>query len=502
MAGSASGLAKRLRQAALLTAAALLGLALSEAAYRAALWVRARLAQDAGAFEIFAVGGSTTLGQPFENKVSFPLIAAGLFEGRLQGRPIVVRNLAAYGEDSTYPQWVRLRREAAFRRKSVPGAVLIYCGHNEGDLRPAPPSLRSRLWAAWERRVVDPSYLLTDLLYLARKARLCGRERTPDSLGSYLRRMAQVCRDAGLVPVFSTLASNIADVEPNLAWHPRPEEGEPTVAAGRELERSGRWRQALGLYAAARGRQPWLDPLLDYRSGRCLRALGRYDEAREAFWKAVDSDSRIRFGRATRSQNAAVRQAAAESGAGLADAAAAFQADSPHGLVGRQLFLDFHHPNLRGQLLIARAFAVELGRLLGAAPRTDRWRTEGDLRRAFAIDDQDMAQAWSETGKMLLQFACAGTPWPEDRLALARRNFAEAVRLQPGWWKGRLGLAIVAAAERTALLRDEDAMAGLLSLYYGGPPSAAAARQALAPLRGAVPDAELDALLDDAQARP
>ena len=453
-------------------AAACILWAAAEAAARGVLFLRARAnAGGQDEFTLYALGGSTTQGQPFGTEPSpynFPVVVREMFGGRVQGRPIAVRNLAAGGESIFY-QWRRLRAATAFRRG--PGAVLVYAGVEPGGPRPdAESGPAARAWDWWERRVVSRSFALTDLLYLSREARRWAAERlgpswrwgfSMSSYEFYLQDSAHVARARGLVPVLSTVVCNLADMEPNFALAQRTDPGEGGVAAGRGLERAGRWREALAHYRALAESGPALEPYLHYRMAKCEAALGRWAEARRSYARAADADTQDRFVRPTRAQNEVVRRAAAESGALLSDAAALFERSSRHGLVGRELFMDFHHPNVRGVHLLARSFAEALGPAVGERPRGLDW-DEAELRRRFGLDDRRMLQPWLSSGMLLLECACALYPWPNDRLAMAERAFSEALRISPENERARQGLALVRAPAGKALLRDRQAMTSVL----------------------------------------
>ena len=67
-----------------------------EGVYRAALSV---LYWRAEAFELYAVGASTTAGEPYGERLAFPTVAAAMFDGSISGRGILVQNLASQISD-------------------------------------------------------------------------------------------------------------------------------------------------------------------------------------------------------------------------------------------------------------------------------------------------------------------------------------------------------------------------------------------------------------------
>lgn len=446
-------------------AAALAVLCLCEASYRGVLLLRARLSPDRRAFTLYAVGGSTTEGQPFTGRVSFPLLAGAMLSDGDQSPTIVVRNLAVGGE-TIFFQWRRLRRAVAYRRG--PGAVLIYAGVEPGGPRPEEHSDGQTRLGRWlERRVIVRSFVLTDLLAWSRLSWLRRDAYSMSLYDFYLRQAAQAARDNGLTPVLSTVVSNMADMEPNFMMDEQTDPDEPRVAAGRRLEKAGRWRQAIAHYQAAAAAPEPLRPYLLYRIAKCWQALCRYDAAREFYWQAAEADTKSRFWRPSRAQNDVVRRAAVESGALLADSAALFERSAPHGLLGRGLFSDFHHPNLRGYALMARAFAEALGPALGTRPRGSDW-DENELRRRFRLDDEYMVNVWLRTASRLLECACALYPWPEDRLAMARRCFSAVLLVQPMNRQALLGMDMVdSPAWRPLLRKRESIIPALLSLRGG-----------------------------------
>jgi hypothetical protein len=82
------------------------------------------------------------------------------------------------------------------------------------------------------------------------------------------------------------------------------------------------------------------------------------------------------------------------SGATLADSRALFEAAADHGLPGYELFVDAHHPNLRGNLLLAESFARQVARVLNN-PILRHGLSETDIRRELGFSDRDLRDVYA-----------------------------------------------------------------------------------------------------------
>jgi tetratricopeptide (TPR) repeat protein len=106
---------------------------------------------------------------------------------------------------------------------------------------------------------------------------------------------------------------------------------------------------------------------LHFRLGRCLLALGQYDEARRHFILARDLDA-LRF-RADSRINEIIREVAGDKGDGgvcLVDAERAFEESdrTEHRLPGRELFYEHVHMNPEGNYLLAKVVFEKVVELL------------------------------------------------------------------------------------------------------------------------------------------
>jgi lysophospholipase L1-like esterase len=463
--------------------AALAAALLLEGGYRAALALRAPRTE---AFELYAIGESTAVGDPYPPRLSFPEQAAALLGNRVGDRVIDLTNLARAG-NSIYPQAVALASRVRFRRRDNPAAVFIYSGHNEHFTEPRRVGPVARAYFLVRDALLYRSFLASDLA-VAVESRLGLRGRR--SLADYerhLRRAIEFSLDNGATPTLAVPASNLTGVEPTLAC---PEAAKISQIArarlGRLLEAREPRAAAERFYRSLAEASPCLAPLAEYRLGKLAEKAGDYAEARRLYVKARDDDPHNGFGRTNSAQEELLRRLAAEYKIPLVDAPALFAAASPHGLIGGELMSDGHHPNIEGQLLLARAFAQTLSadRLPLPAPK-EVFAREG-------VGAIDLTAAWNYTGRWLLTVSVRH-PAADERLALARRAFERALALTPGDAQARAGLEL--------------ARGGPLSLYA---PSVIAAIEALGRVRGEAADEAkpagrreaLEALLKEERRRP
>jgi hypothetical protein len=438
-----------------------LAIVAAELCYRAFVWsTRADAAHD-DAFVLYAAGESTLVGEPFEERLSLPGLVSEMLAGHIRNRRIEIVSVAERGAGA-YAQSLRLAGAVAYRNRTVPGAVLIYTGHNEpylgaGTSGPTPlveRILELRFGAAG--KMAERSWLLRDTLLYVRSLRVLRPRAGMHPYERSLRRLIQTARDSGLIPVLFTLPSNISGVEPN-AYAQDTDGIAAILAQGASRERAGDVEAALDFYRAhyraAVSDRPAFAPLLLYRIAHCQAALGRHDEARRDFWAVVDQDPRLNFGRTTAAQNALIRRLAAEYSVPLVDGVAAFERDAAHGIPGNDLFADGHHPNLRGYWLLASACAQRLAEKTGAA-LSGSLPTAESVAVRFALGSPQLGRAHVGAGTWLIATS-AHHPWPVDRMALAEQHFRAAIGAgdELSAW---LGVALSQAARNGGFLRSSD----------------------------------------------
>ncbi len=341
------------------------------------------LPKPKSSFRIFSLGGSSVRGHPFFNP--------GAFSAWLDQMLVSVSYGASYevvnSGQGSFPlsEVMYLEREIL---KSEPDLLIIYSGNNEFFYK------RDRLG-----KITPPRFLLRykDLLGKIQVLRLLrfglsqigpsapAYEIEPDSMQQHaafflnnglednwdrdnrdqvlakykatLESMLSMAHDRGARVILCTIAVNMRDWEPYGSFHrpglneARLTEYERLVSTAKHAFASADFTGALdGFNAAAE-----LDDTpaeLQFYLGHTLLQMGRTDQAYRHFQAAVDRDPfRDRAGSDI---NAIIRELALQYDVTLLDTAELFRQASQDGIPGDDLFVDFVHPTLEGQQLIAR----------------------------------------------------------------------------------------------------------------------------------------------------
>ena len=446
----------------LFTSAAVVLSAAAELAYRV---FRDRGCQTSvdGDFELYVVGESTAVGEPYNDVITPARLVSARFENRIGGKDIRPIILAHSGE-SIYPQSVALERALRCRDGRNPGAVLIYSGHNDAG--------GTREMSVFERlseRVFARSALLADFIFYVEKNDYIGRERTFDAWQYYLRRVVDMSRRSGLVPILATAASNLAGVDPGLGIDDSLPGTKAMLARGEELESKRSYSRALDYYSEQSVLPARLGSYLKYRMGKCLEAMGQYALARRDYQEAADAGDSWNFGRATSAQNDYIRRLAVSESIPLVDTVDLFARHSPHGIVGDELFSDGHHPNVRGYVLLSSAYAERLSEAFHE-PLRRSIASPADALRLFPMSKQEKAMAYLRSGCWFFSVAARHAN-PKLRLTQALDRYERAVALAPDDFYAWLWMGLTQAALKTDLLskpEDLDWMSRHHLFYFDG----------------------------------
>lgn len=381
------------------------------------LWIRPvpfRPEKPPGTFRVFVQGGSSAEGYPYGYGAS----PAGMLQQRLQ-RTFPDRRVEVITTAMSAVNSYTLLDFSGEILDHEPDAVVVYAGHNEylGIL-----GVGSSFSAGRRRPLVLSFLALNDLrlFQLARRlvaAASAGREPQPatrtrrtvmervvaeDSIpyGSELyrrgleqyranlRALLARYREAG-VPVFlGTVVSNERDQPPFVSGHgPGVDETawRRHFITGRRLLGVGEAAVALRELDAAVAVDD-LHAETHFWRGRALQALGRFEEAREAYLAAKDRDE-LRF-RAPEAVNEILREVAVAEGGRIVEVREAFARAAENGIVGEDLMLEHLHPNVEGYFVMGDAFydAFHEAGVIGA------WEdpvSEAQARREMPVTEVD-----------------------------------------------------------------------------------------------------------------
>ena len=417
-----------------------------------------------GEYRIVVLGGSSAMGEPFRPWLSVGQIVAWQLQRAVPTRRFELDILAFLG-DSLEQQH---KKFSAITRR--PDAVIIYSGHNEFTARfeenrdyslAEQPRLRL-LQSAYRVSLHSPFCCL--VYELVSKNRLdspplmngrhqlidpplCSPSETAEVLADFTARLEALvgyCEGIGALPILIVPPANEADYEPSRSTLP------PTVS-GTERDRLVReffeargveaTNPALGqsLYRGILDRHPGFAEA-HFRLGRLLQHAGLIDEARRHFSEALENDglpNRCKLAFRDVYQQVALRHPDCI----VIDGRKELMAASPTGLLDDHLIEDTHHPNLKGQLVLAGAVLRELQdrRTMRESPRFSLPLDPLECCDHFQIDEARLATACERTSVHYLRVS--GYRYdPAERLEKSSR-FAEAARkLRAGSPRDELGL--------------------------------------------------------------
>lgn len=447
-----------------------------------------------GTKRIFCLGGSTTYGRPFDDRTSFcawlrellpnvdpssdwEVINAGGISYASYRVALVMQELVDYQPDlfiiySGHNEFLEQRtytdllRQPEFVRKA--GGILsqtrIYAAMRQ-VLRPRPDTDRDMLTGEVNTRldhVVGPrSYSRHNL--------------ESDSVLAHYRynltRMIDLGRSVGATVLLVVPASNERDFSPFKSEH-RPGLSVDQEAQVRQLIEDARKSVAAEDWDSAASdvetvlKTDDLFAELHFLHGQILYRREAYEDAKSAFWRAIDED--VCPLRAVSAIPKTVREVAARYQVPLVDFEKVCSRQSPHGVPGDDLFLDHVHPTIAGHGMLAMEIVRTLIKqqwLKGASPDDDILqqvtRRIGDRvdesARATALLNLSKVLGWAgkfAASRRLAREAAALTPnaaeahynvgitlQVEGKPREAAKEFREAIRLAPGVANAYVALA-------------------------------------------------------------
>lgn len=387
-------------------------------------------AKSRNAFRIFALGGSTTQGEPYSTETAFPAWMGITLQAACPELNMEVVNCGGLSYAS-YRVLAVLREVLQYE----PDLIVIYTGHNE--------FLEDRTYAGYKQpgrwsKAISRLLALRTVQYAgalfgqsATRRRSMGERPTKmsrevDALLDYrgglenyhrdptwtlavenhfrwnLEQMIHACQAGGIPLVLVGPVSNELDCPPFKI----EVSGEMSASAAAHFDRQ--WQRALtadsldsGLASARSALAK--DPQhagANFFIGQCLAQMGEYESAQTYLRAAKDMD--VCPLRATSTIHQTVLDLAARWDVPVVDAQALFESHSDHGIVGDQWLVDHIHPSVAGHQWLGRRIAdVCLAQRGWLAAQSTSW--EEGLSDRFAQHLDTLGEAYFHHGKQRLE---------------------------------------------------------------------------------------------------
>lgn len=407
-------------------------------------------------FNIYYFGESTMKGEPYVDTI--PILVEKLLENSTDSRRIRWVNLAEEASDFAYSAR-RMRWVAEHKLITHPSLFIVYSGHNEFlKFTKGWGFTLSGKYGKWLTWLVSHLRSVQTIARVMRYYKLEIDDRsffdTPlfaiDEYNSVREQyMGQVQEIVSLltknhVPViFSTVASNYADFEPNRSVFCNNESDKTKfknfIDEGLHAQQADNNAEALSLYTRALA---VCDSFAEtyYRMGKAYEALEKYEDAWQMFIKAVDYD-RMPM-RATSMQNTFLLGLPQGAMMQVTDVIDYLRKHADNGLIGYNLMSDGHHPNVKGYLLIAERIAEKVVEMFAYNTKLPRSLSELEAKQILT----STKQAASDAYVLCAQWHTRMATWrydPEYRLRKAQECLEELFTLDSDNIEGYLASATI-----------------------------------------------------------
>lgn len=393
-------------------------------------------------FNIYYFGESTMKGEPYLDTI--PLLVEKMLNGKINGKQIKWINMGDWGISYKIVSG-KIKMIVDNKETFHPNLVIIYSGHNEflpyhsdfgftiSDSKNQPIN-----WLVSKSQIAEmvaqnlKSYKLEIDERKFFDKPLFDNQKYADVINNYQKDInidVDYLKKNNIPTIISTVAGNYADLEPNRSVYDcnesRKEEFKNDMDNGLKAENENKLDEALKLDSKALEICSTFAET-QYRLGKVYEKLGRYDEAWEAFNKAVDNDKMPI--RAQSSQNEFIKKIEENDSFKVVDAVEYLRNSSPNKLIGYNLMSDGHHPNITGHRLISEMFAKKIVEMY---PK-DTDFTEVTQTQAEEIFSKDTMVMLVDRAEWLYRIG-TWTYNPTERLNKADEYLDQAAKLHPDW---------------------------------------------------------------------
>ena len=414
-------------------------------------------------FNIYCFGESTMEGAYYGPSLTIPKLLSYMLDNKIQTKDMCSINIAQGGRDLEF----NLNRlKVILREKNIfrPSLCIIYSGHNE-FLKYHEDAGGFHEKRIFRNGIIDyintHSSLGQRIIYRIAASKVRGYKLEIDERHLFdqplferniykkvfelyqdeIMEIVGLSRKYGVPCIISTVAENYADWEPNRSiWYADDSDKEKykgLMDRAKEAQDNQIFDKAMGYYLKAISLNENFAET-HYRLGKFYEMQKKYAKAWEEYNKALDYDGMPI--RATRQQNDFIRKIQEEKGVFTVDAVDYLRKNSEHQLIGYNLMIDGHHPNISGYILISKLIAEKISQVFheGQQPRTI---TEEEAKKIFNLNNKDFFNVYNDAAVWHIKLAS----WrydPSERLRIAEKYFLNAMAIDASRYEPYFGIAI------------------------------------------------------------
>ena len=185
-----------------------------------------------------------------------------------------------------------------------------------------------------------------------------------DAFERNLRAAIEIARESHIPIILSTLVTNERSLPPFVSMHQESLSDAQKAEVSSLLELADK-KPTENEHAAELYRKSisvdsmWA--MAYFRLAECYDEMGKFDSAKTAYGKARDLDG-LRF-RAASEYNQIIRSLAKPPDVVVADVESTFRAQSPNGILGKELLWEHVHPRVQGYVLLSQTWCQAFGQL-------------------------------------------------------------------------------------------------------------------------------------------
>lgn len=391
-------------------------------------------------FNIYYFGESTMKGEPYEDTI--PIMVAQMLEHKVGDRELRWVNLSDRAidlqESDRRVAWV-----LEYKDFTHPSLFVLYSGHNEFlKYHDCCGFVVDASYGPFIQRAISSSLLLNKIAEALRLYKLEIHDRSffdvavvpkEDAQHTFviyqnlLNRIVERATNDKVPLIVSTVVANTADYQPNRSTfcekNADAAQFQSHMDSGKKAFTAGNFQEAQMYYEGARNICNQFAET-HFLLGKTYQALGLSNEAWDEFQKANDLDGMPI--RVLTVQNEAIRSLPLSETTRAVDPVETFRQHSAERLIGYNLMVDGHHPNLEGYMLISQLLSKEISALTKSSePITIPLE---QLLAQFEPDDETKRHIYLERAEWFIRMST----WRydgEDRLSRAKSYLEKVAQL-------------------------------------------------------------------------